>query len=126
MFVVCGGQWIPYYRMAVIFNDKISTIQINPFPNVARYILHETFIFHLVMSLPAMTFGDRFCFSRKGGIDGRGWVHTKGADNMAINEEKGYLLPTLARKNNFADVSTECSSHHQGESEEGANKHYYL
>ena len=31
---------------------------------------------------------------------------------FCINEEKGYLLPTLARKNNFADVSTECSSHH--------------
>jgi len=43
-----------------------------------------------------------------------------------VAEEKGYLLPTLARKNNFADVSTECSSHHQGESEGGANKHYYL
>ena len=32
------------------------------------------------MSLPAMTFGDRFCFSRKGEIGGGGWctqrVHT--------------------------------------------------
>jgi len=30
------------------------------------------------MLLPAMTFGDRFCFSRKGGIEGGGWVHPKG------------------------------------------------
>jgi len=29
------------------------------------------------MSLPAITFGDRFCFSRKGGIGGGGWVHLK-------------------------------------------------
>jgi len=32
-----------------------------------------------------MTFGDRFCFSRKGGIGGGGWVHPKGADSMAIS-----------------------------------------
>jgi len=32
-----------------------------------------------------MTFGDRFCFSRKGGIGGSGWVHLKGADNMAVS-----------------------------------------
>jgi len=38
-----------------------------------------------VTSLPAMTFGDRFCFSRKGGIGGGGWVHPKGADSMAIS-----------------------------------------
>jgi len=37
------------------------------------------------MSLPAMTFGDRFCFSRKGGIGGGRWVHSKGADSMAIS-----------------------------------------
>ena len=37
------------------------------------------------MSLPAMTFGDRFCFSRKGGIGRGGWVHPKGADSMAIS-----------------------------------------
>ena len=37
------------------------------------------------MSLPAMTFGNRFCFSRKGGIGGGGWVHLKGADSMAIS-----------------------------------------
>jgi len=27
------------------------------------------------MTLPAMTFGDRFCFSRKGGIGEDAWVH---------------------------------------------------
>jgi len=36
------------------------------------------------MSLPAMTFGDRFCFSRKDGIGGGVWVHPKGADSMAV------------------------------------------
>jgi len=37
------------------------------------------------MSLPAMTFGDMFCFSRKSGIGGGGWVHLKGADSMAVS-----------------------------------------
>jgi len=37
------------------------------------------------MSLPAMTFRDRFCFIRKGGIGGGWWVHPKGADSMAIS-----------------------------------------
>jgi len=37
------------------------------------------------MSLPAVTFGDRLCFSRKGGIGGDGWVHPKGADSMAVS-----------------------------------------
>jgi len=32
-----------------------------------------------------MTFGDRFCLSRKGGIGGGGWVHPKGADSMAVS-----------------------------------------
>jgi len=37
------------------------------------------------MSLPAMTFGDRFCFSRKRGIGGGGWVDPKCADSMAVS-----------------------------------------
>jgi len=37
------------------------------------------------MSLPTVTFGDRFCFSRKSGIRGDGWVHPKGADSMAVS-----------------------------------------
>ena len=37
------------------------------------------------MLLLAVTFGDRFCFSRKGGIRGGGWVNPKGADSMAIS-----------------------------------------
>jgi len=37
-----------------------------------------------MMSLPAMSFGDRFCFSRKG-IGGGGWVHPKGANSMAVS-----------------------------------------
>jgi len=40
---------------------------------------------HHVMSLPAMTFGDRFCLRRKGGIGGGGWVHPKGANRMAVS-----------------------------------------
>ena len=38
-----------------------------------------------MMSLSAMSFGDRFCFSRKGGIGGGGWVHPKGANSMAAS-----------------------------------------
>ena len=38
-----------------------------------------------MMSLLAMSFGDRFCFSRKGGIGGGGWVHPKGANSMATS-----------------------------------------
>ena len=38
-----------------------------------------------MMSLPAMSFGDRFCFSRKGGIGGGGWVHPKCANGMAMS-----------------------------------------
>jgi len=37
------------------------------------------------MSLQAMSFGDRFCFSSKGGIGGGGWVHPKGANSMAAS-----------------------------------------
>jgi len=37
------------------------------------------------MSLPEISFGDRFSFSRKGGTGGGGWVHLKGADSMAIS-----------------------------------------
>ena len=32
-----------------------------------------------------MSFGERFCFGRKGGIGGGGWVHLKGADSMAVS-----------------------------------------
>ena len=49
----------------------------NPLPDVA-----ESWDFHLVTSLPAMTSGDRFCFS---GIGGGGWMHPKGADSMAVS-----------------------------------------
>jgi len=38
-----------------------------------------------MMSLPAMSFGDGFCSSRKGGIGGGGWVHQKGANSMATS-----------------------------------------
>jgi len=45
--------------------------------------MHDTF--SLMMSLPAMSFGDRFCFCRKGGIGGGGWVHPKDANSMATS-----------------------------------------
>ena len=38
-----------------------------------------------MMSLLAMSFGERFCFSRKGRIGGGGWVHQKGANSMAVS-----------------------------------------
>jgi len=37
------------------------------------------------MSLLAMSYGDRFCFSRKGRIGGGGWMHPKGANSMAAS-----------------------------------------
>jgi len=37
------------------------------------------------MSFPAITFGDRFRFSRKSRIEGSGWVHPKGADSIAVS-----------------------------------------
>ena len=36
-----------------------------------------------MISLLAMSFRDRFCFSRKGRIEGGGSVHPKGANSMA-------------------------------------------
>jgi len=33
----------------------------------------------------SMSFGDRFCFSRKGGIGGSGLVHPKGTNSMAAS-----------------------------------------
>ena len=47
------------------------------------YNRHETFSF--MMSLPAMSLGLRFCVSRKGGREGGGWVHPKGANSMAAS-----------------------------------------
>ena len=44
---------------------------------------NETFSF--MMSYLAMSLGDRFCVSRKGGTGGGGWVHPKGANSMAIS-----------------------------------------
>ena len=36
-------------------------------------------------SLGTKVFGDRFCYNRKGGTGGGGWVYPKGADSMAIS-----------------------------------------
>jgi len=45
-----------------------------------------------MMSLPAMSFGDKFCFSRKGGIGGGGWVHPKGANSKVGVVRVTYLI----------------------------------
>jgi len=37
------------------------------------------------MSLPTMSLGLRFFVSRKGGTEGGGWVHPKGANSMAVS-----------------------------------------
>ena len=38
-----------------------------------------------MMSHLVISFGGRFCFSRKGRIGGGGWVYSKGANNMAAS-----------------------------------------
>ena len=38
-----------------------------------------------MMSLPAMSFGDRYCVSRKGRTGGGGWVHPKGANSVGMS-----------------------------------------
>ena len=43
-----------------------------------------------MMSHPAMSLGDRFCDSRKGGQEELGgWVHLKGANSMAVSGLRG-------------------------------------
>ena len=37
-----------------------------------------------MMSHPAMSLGDMFCDSRKGGTGGGRWVHPEGANSMAV------------------------------------------
>ena len=56
---------------------------LNPLPTNDAMWRHETFSF--MMSHQAMSLGDRLCISRKGGTGGGGWVHPKGANNMAVS-----------------------------------------
>ena len=42
-----------------------------------------------MMSHPAMSLGDRFCDSRKGGTGGGGWVHPEGTNSMAVSGLRG-------------------------------------
>ena len=58
-------------------------------PNVA-YLQRETFSF--MMSHPAMSLGDRFCDTRKGGTGGGGWVHPEGANSMAVSGLCGRMV----------------------------------
>jgi len=67
-------------KSRVVSKDSVN---LNPLSTNDTYIRHETFSF--MMSFPAMSFGDRFCFSRKGGIGGGGWVHPKGANSMVMS-----------------------------------------
>ena len=55
-------------------------------PKVA-YLQRETFSF--MMSHPAMSLGDRFCDSRKGGTGESGWVHPECANSMAVSGLRG-------------------------------------
>ena len=54
---------------------------LNPFPTNDALRCHETFSF--MMSHPAMSLGDRFCDSRKGGTGGGGWVLGLRKSNIA-------------------------------------------
>ena len=60
---------------------KMINISLGPLADT--YIHLQTFSF--MMSLLAMSFGRRFCFSRKGRIGRSGWVHPKGANSMAAS-----------------------------------------
>ena len=60
---------------------------VNPFPPNDAIWRHETFSF--MMSHPAMSLGDRFCDSRKGGTGVGGWVHPEGANSMAVSGLRG-------------------------------------
>ena len=73
--------------------SALSPVKPNPLrPNVA-YLQRETFSF--MMSHPAMSLGDRFCDSRKRGTGGGGWVHPKGANNMAVSGLCGRKVAVL-------------------------------
>ena len=51
----------------------------NAFPFILNMAYLHPEIFSFMMSLPAMSLGDRLCVSRKGGTGGGGrWVHPKG------------------------------------------------
>jgi len=43
-----------------------------------------------------------------------------------LNIERRLSVTNLSSENNFADVSTDCSSRHQGESERSAKQRFYL
>jgi len=62
--------------------DPVLTVHCLAFYQPMTHICCETFSF--MMSHPAMSLGDRFCMSRKGGTGGGEWVHLKGANRMAV------------------------------------------
>ena len=74
----------------MVWNKSLCTLGsvkliklINPLRPTVAYLQCETFSF--MMSHVAMSLGDRFCDSRKGGTGGGGWVHPEGANSMAVS-----------------------------------------
>jgi len=58
-------------------------VTINSFQTCDTIWCHGTFSF--MLSLQAMSFGDRFCMSRKSGRVGGGWVVPQGEINTAVS-----------------------------------------
>jgi len=63
------------------------------------------------MSLPAMTFGDRFCFSRKGGIGKGGWVVQTAWLSLGSTLETPWLALGGPLLSSYAQAGLE-NSHH--------------
>jgi len=79
-----------YIRRLTVINCDLDSndekrLQLYPqhFPGCSWVYL--AWNFHTVMSLPAMSFWDGFCFNRKGGTGGGGWVHLNGANSMSTS-----------------------------------------
>ena len=60
-----------------------TPLPISVLPTTDTYMCCETFKF--MVSYLAMSLGDRFCMSRKGGTGRDGWVNPKGANSMAVS-----------------------------------------
>ena len=56
------------------------------------------------MSLPAISFGDRVCVSRKGGTGRGGWVHLKGASSMAVSGANSMSISGLSFRNTLVGI----------------------
>ena len=67
----------------------INTTQLTSAPSLSVILLdsriYASYNFQLVMSLPVMSLGLRFCASRKGVTRGGGWVSTLGPGKMTAS-----------------------------------------